>query len=73
MTAFIMHHGYQSELKDLMRKALRKETGISVPVKLTEREPMPVGVLNTDSYDELFELFNPPPFLRRLDAFNAMR
>jgi hypothetical protein len=49
--SFIMHQGYQSELKEVMRKALRRETGISVPVKLTEREHMPARVLPTDDDD----------------------
>ena len=71
--SFIMHYGYQSELEQVMQKALRKETGISVPVKLTEREKMPAQILTVDDDDELFEIFNPAPFLRRLGAFNAMR
>ena len=71
--SFIMHLGYENELKDVMRRALRKEAGISVPVKLTEKKPMTSHKTDLSEEDELLELLNPQPFSRRLDAFYALR
>ena len=65
--SFIMHQGYQSELKEVMRKALRRETGISVPVKLTEREHMPARVLPAD--DDIEALLLGDRHDRRLRRF----
>ena len=59
--------GYESELKYVMRRALREKAGISVPVMLTEKKPMTLKDLS--GKDEFLELFNMSPFSRRLHAF----
>ena len=71
--SFIMHSGYENELKDVMREALRKEAGISVPVMLTEKKQMTSHKSDLSEEDELLELLSPQPFTRRLDAFYALR
>ena len=69
--SFIMHSGYEEELKEVMRAALKQETGLSVPLRLTEREstPKPPSI---DDDDEFEMLFNPPPHELRLDAFREL-
>lgn len=65
--SFIMHSGYESELRDVMRAKLRTAAGAEVPIQLSWTN-WPSGKFSVEEADVESLIDNRPSFERRFEA-----
>jgi hypothetical protein len=68
--SFIMHSGYENELRDVMQAALKTVAGVSVPIQLSQSNASnPNGFTICD--DDFESLLRQKPYQRHLDHHRA--